>query len=266
MPRYRTPHKTDGPGIGRKLRGQDLAKRLDKLADMAGHHHSEVARHWTGWLDHAKEAGDALLEAKRRLGHRRKWSKWRNRNIINTMSKETACNYMRIAREWDDARLVHARASGVKLDSIRSVLRVLRGEPLPEKDPRDRLPGETDLNYWKRQGQYDASPEGKARSRKHKVDRMRKKIRNEFSLELRTLNGNEIRVLSEQFKTHLWDKLHNEICNTACAIFGGENREDTATAKIANEKIRKAYKKRKMDLYKKRQMALSGQQPDESRS
>jgi len=114
------------------------------------------------------------------------------------------------------------------------------------------------MQYFERLVQYDASPEGKARYRKHEVDSMRKMIRNDFALELRTLNGNEIRVLSEHFKAHLWDKLYNEIRNTACAIFGGENKEDRATAKIANEKIRQAYNKR--------QMALSGQQPDESRS
>ncbi len=246
MPRYRTPHKTDGPGIGKKLRGQDLAKRLDELADMAGHHHSEVARHWAGWLNHAKEAGGALLEAKRRLGHRKKWSKWRNRNIINTMSKETSCNYMRIAREWDDARLVHARASGVKLDSIRSVLRVLRGEPIPEMDPCDQRPTEDDTEYFLRMEEYHKSPEGIARVVKDRRDRIRKTLRREFASRLRTLNDAELQVLSENVDEYWFDKLFDGIRNLSFALFGDDDEYNNTPDRKAARKIKQALNKTRM--------------------
>lgn len=104
MPRHRTAHHTDGPGIGRKLKGPQLKQRLQTLAEEAINHHRQVKEGWQGWLEHARQVGEAFLEAKRRLGHRSKWSKWRYYTFIKEgiMSKETICVYMRIAREWED--------------------------------------------------------------------------------------------------------------------------------------------------------------------
>ncbi len=44
------------------------------------------------------------------------------------VSPETARVYMRVARGWNGQSLVEARESGIRLDSIQSVLNALRGE------------------------------------------------------------------------------------------------------------------------------------------
>ncbi len=104
MPNHKTPHWTDGDGIGKKLTGPVLTRRLAKLAETASTHHQQADQMhrvaWQGWLEHSRQAGEALLEAQRRLGHRSKWSKWRKANF--KASKETACDYARVAREWEN--------------------------------------------------------------------------------------------------------------------------------------------------------------------
>lgn len=149
MPHYRTPHDTDGPGIGAELKGSKLTVRLAHLASEANSHHRSVEEHWQGMLLHAKQAGEALIEAKRRLGHRTKWSKWRYHNFRG--SPETSRVYVRIARDWQDPRIQEARFAGVKIESIKTFLSVLKGEPTtrnikePTSDeqrlraPRDRV-------------------------------------------------------------------------------------------------------------------------------
>ena len=72
MPNYQTNHWTDGDGIENKLVGNALRERLSKLKSDANDHHSKCQQQSKSALNHAKEAGEALLEVKRRLGHRSK--------------------------------------------------------------------------------------------------------------------------------------------------------------------------------------------------
>ena len=140
MPRHSTPHATDGDGIGRKLTGPALDRRLKKLAATANDCHKEAEAHhhtinaaWELWLEHARTAGEALIEAQRRLGHRLKWSRWRARNFEG--SKETSCHYMRVAREWENPSVVEARDAGL-INSINTFNKLIRGQPLHTKKPQ----------------------------------------------------------------------------------------------------------------------------------
>lgn len=123
MPNHRTSHPTDGDGIGRKLKDLKLCKRLAELKECANKHHVSYMRSSQTMLQHAKHAGEALIEAKRRLGHRRKWSRWRNANFDG--SKETSCHYMRVAREWEQPEIVELRQNG-QIKSINSFLTASR--------------------------------------------------------------------------------------------------------------------------------------------
>ena len=248
MPRHRNDHWTDGDGIGKKLKGGELHEHLKELAITVEVYHTKAKANWRGWLDHARRAGDALLEAKRRLGHRTKWSKWRNRNFIesNIMSKSTSVNYMKIARNWNDARLVEARQNGIKLDSIRAVLRVLSGTAPPKPDPRDKRPGETIFEFIDRQDKYEATSEGRERRRKEEIQQTRKQICREFAAKIRGLDEEELRVLSETFDPYTgdtWEKLYADLRNMVCVIYGPNDEDAWETEKLDRaviEKIKQA--------------------------
>lgn len=198
MPRYRTTHHTDGPGIGKKLKGDDLEKRLADLTKEVLRHHQAADEKLRSWLDEARGAGDALLEVKRRLGHRMKWSHWRRDNLIGPgiMSKETTAIYMRIAREWDNPHVQKARESGKKIDSINGFLKIIRGgrpedeKPITKYEFDDAFRWETckrfkekvkelthgELRFLDEPGVFDSLW-------KHSYDWMKKRIKSEADFE-----------------------------------------------------------------------------------
>lgn len=204
MPNNKTQHWTDGTGIGEKLTGPKLTKRLEELAENANSHHQEAEEAWQGWLEHARQAGEALLEAKRRCGHRSKWAKWRYRNFCG--SKETSCHYMRVAREWENPGIADARESGVTVDSINKFLKLLRGQPLKAK-PKEKSPSE------KKQAE------------------LREALRNEFALRIKELNVLELEILADRnwqgmhFFNSLWDTIHERL-KTAVAVVYGDIDDD----------------------------------------
>jgi DNA-binding transcriptional MerR regulator len=206
MPRHRTPHPTDGDGIGRKLTGVALGSRLKTLADEANKHHAEVQARWKGLLDHAQLAGEALIEAKRRLGHRTKWSKWRRDHFEG--SKETACHYMRVARHWDDPRIQQAKASGMTIDSINKFLQVLRGQAHePRKDT-----------------------ESNSALREMEMDFAREQLRKEFAEKLRKLDYQELKVLGEQFDRRSWQRLYKDLQRTVCQVTESDYYKEEAAS------------------------------------
>ena len=223
MPKHKTPHPTDGDGIGPKLTGAALGSRLKTLADEANKHHSEVRAHWMGMLDHARQAGEALIEAKRRLGHKSKWSKWRRERFEG--SKETACNYMRVAREWNDPRIQQARADGVAIDSINKFLKFLRGDS-PDDD--NKTPSKRELQ----------------------IAEARDQLRQEFSARINKLDYLELKVLLENFESRSWPKLHEDLRTTVCQVTEMEYYDERAAEKPSgffdyDEEVGRIAKKRK---------------------
>jgi hypothetical protein len=121
---------------------EDLTKRTDEeLIALANGEH----RKFGGCLrkaikDHARLAGAALNEMKRRTEHGA-WGAWLKENFEG--SAETARLYMRVASEWD--QLIAAgldREPGVTLEQLRSFLcesNRNEGRPPPEKPPRPTL-------------------------------------------------------------------------------------------------------------------------------
>jgi hypothetical protein len=53
-------------------------------------------------LDYAREAGEALLEVKRRVGHG-KWETWLDENCVE-YSKRQACRYKAVAENWPEIK------------------------------------------------------------------------------------------------------------------------------------------------------------------
>lgn len=223
MPRHRTPHPTDGDGIGRKLTGVALVSRLNTLADSANKHHAKVQAHWKGLLDHARLAGEALIEAKRRLGHKTKWSKWRRDHFEG--SKETACNYMRVAREWNDPRIQQATASGVTIDSINKFLQVLRGD---SSDHDGKTPSVRELE----------------------IAETRDQLRQEFANRIKNLDYLELQVLLANFESRSWPRLLEDLKQTVCQVTETEYYDERAADKPSgffsyDEEVGRIAKKRK---------------------
>jgi hypothetical protein len=122
------------------LRGKKLAVRLEELAQVASDHYGaklEADRRKAGHevkameasreaLEHARAAGAALQEAKERLGHRGKWSRWLRANFSG--SWRVSRQYRQIHRWWDHPRIVKAREAG-QCNSIQQFLKAYRQLP-----------------------------------------------------------------------------------------------------------------------------------------
>ncbi len=221
MPKHRFEHWTDGKGIGKKLTGPALSKRLGELKMQANNHHRKVNEHWRGMLDEARLAGEALLEAKRRLGHRAKWSKWRRENFL--ASKGTAINYTTVARHWDDERIREARAAGIEINSINKFLQVLRGQA-PEQQPEKT--------------EAEKQREGN-----------REEIRKWFAEKLRQLSDEELELYSypETFE-ELWGETQGQLKHGVMIVYGKHDNDETRKLRReVNKRIKTAAAQRKVN-------------------
>jgi hypothetical protein len=106
---------------------------LSELSNKANQYHEKVTRAWRGALSYARRCGKTLNKAKKVVGHG-SWEKWLRDNF--DASYETAVNYMRIARNLENPLLIEAREKGITLDSIKSILKVLKGEQPEDKDTK----------------------------------------------------------------------------------------------------------------------------------
>jgi len=185
------------PGLSRYSKASK--QQLKELSDTANSEHELADGCWKGYLDHAKRAGEALNEAKKILGKRGRWGRWRKHNFKG--SEETARCYARIAREWNDRRLVNARAQGVTIDSIYSVLKILRNEPI------DLAKNWTPIE--------------------RKVSQLREFIRREFTEYLKELDMFELEVFNDNVVDNwedrtLFTELHKRLKELVCVVDGPE--------------------------------------------
>lgn len=213
MPKYRNRHWTDGDGIGPKLKGDYLWRRIGQLRTIIIENHGlavelkkQAEQGWQGYLEKARLAGDALNEVKRRLGHRLKWSRWRQNNLIDKdiMSRSTTILYMHIARNWNDPKLEAARKEGLPLDSIRKVRAILQG-----KQPRLSC------------SHQETSPEQEA----PKKDVLRKYLATLVKGILKTLTYDELRILEYNVE-ELWEEeIMPRVRNLVAAVYGESELE-----------------------------------------
>lgn len=105
---------------------------LKVCADSANKYHAKAAEHWQHALRYAKMAGQALLQAKRRLPHGR-WGPWLRQNFKG--SETNAQNYMRIAERWEEIEHETNRSINKALHGLRS----RKGSSGKKFDPDDLL-------------------------------------------------------------------------------------------------------------------------------
>ncbi len=181
---------------------------IPKLFDKANKHHQEACTAWRGALEHAQKSGEALVKARSYFPMRsRKWRKWVEDHF--DASYETAKVYMRIARKWDDPRLVAARKSGINTNSIVSVLRVLKYQQLKDEDTAKNL-----------------SP------KEAKASMARDDLRKDFAEKLRNLSLVELEILTEGFELYFWPRLYTQLRDTVCSVLGYDPDEDLVEEKF----------------------------------
>ncbi len=84
-------------------RDQKRDQELLSLAETAVKHHTAGTAALTTGLEHYKAAGDALLKAKKIVGHGN-FKDWLEKSV--KISRETVTLYIRLAKNWDASKMV----------------------------------------------------------------------------------------------------------------------------------------------------------------
>lgn len=117
----------DPPGIVRSVEAlAELAGRIN-----AEHHHVETALR--AGLEHAKRAGDLLIDAKKQCKHGQ-WLPWLKANVRFT--DRTARRYMELASRWDE---LGAKTDTVSDLSYRDAIALLSGPSAEDEAKAQRV-------------------------------------------------------------------------------------------------------------------------------
>jgi hypothetical protein len=135
----------NGNGKGCLVPRPDLAE----LARRINSEHAQAEGALRAGLQHARTAGQLLLEAKAKLAHGQ-WLPWLKANI--GASKRTCQGYMRVCEQWP---VLEAKAQRVALLSYREALAVLAE---PTRDDEDDVPAA--LAFYRREGALDEASLG----------------------------------------------------------------------------------------------------------
>src|SRR5262249_24117701 len=106
---------------------------LSKLARQINAAHEKAEGSLRSCLQHAKEAGDLLLEAKQQVEHGH-WLPWLRDNC--TMPARTAQAYMRVSKLWPELEAKCASLAHLSFEGAVKFLAAPKSEPPePEPDP-----------------------------------------------------------------------------------------------------------------------------------
>jgi hypothetical protein len=104
------------------------SQKLKSVMEEANLHYRKAKKSFVRWLEHVRDCGEALLQAKRlfkkKRGFHHTWRAFVQRHF-DGKSLETAQDYMIVAREWNNPNLVAAREHGIEINSIRKFMKLL---------------------------------------------------------------------------------------------------------------------------------------------
>lgn len=190
--------------ITKKAQRELTKRKLHELAKALSKHHQDVQVGLKNALTNAHRCGKILIQAKALVKHG-SWKRWLNKNFLG--SYETAADYMRVARCWNDDRLVEAREHDYVFTSIEEVLGILREERAKERS-REKMKGRTD------------EPPTKPMTKRQKEAAIaRCGLRDAFDYWLKDLTIDEVLVFEtifNQLEVGWWEevveKLHHRVC------------------------------------------------------
>jgi hypothetical protein len=177
-----------------------------RLTKQANEYHEKVRCAWRGALEYAKKCGETLNKIRWETDNWKKigWKQWIRENFHG--SYETANIYIRIHKKWDDPRLVEARKAGLKLESIESVLNILRTKVIKDAE------------------EYKSEPYNPEDDIKFEKWWLRDNIRWWFKSALQNLCVEELRVFQEEFE-ELWAKFYKIIYERTCIALEADLNE-----------------------------------------
>lgn len=184
------------------LKGAALTARMNELATIANENALLAGDAQSAFLKYVYAVGEALVEAKRRKGHRTKWTKWLRANFCK--SHRTATVYMRVFSKWNDPRMVEARRADQPVTSLRGVLSIMNNQPLKK---------------WKEA----SDPTSVTRSHKY--------LCGSFAAEMRKLCGDEVKMMAEGFGSMFLPKLIDQLRHQMCVMTESDYYEDQGDIK-----------------------------------
>ncbi len=121
------------------------------LTERANELHHKVGPACRSALRYAKECGDVLISLRKEFPlHGRMWKLHIEEHF--DAPYEAAKVYMRIARKWDDRRLVQTPRHGLVLKSVKQVLNISKNGPDPESEQSSDKPAPAVTRQDIRQG------------------------------------------------------------------------------------------------------------------
>lgn len=196
-----------------RLTGAELRARLSELEKMIREEHRESKIAWCNALEHARNAGEWLIEAKWRKGHRLKWGRWKRWFAKEyNISERTISQYMQIARYWDDPRIIETRQQGIEINSISGFLRVLRS-------------------------QHPKQKQALSQKEENRIQNC-KRIRMDFAMYLQGLDKFEVEILRATFNDML-ENFNADLRSRVCGNY--ESYYDAREKVLANSDVSIAY-------------------------
>lgn len=176
--------------MAKKRKGVNNHHLIEQLKKKIIESHKLVGKASSAALQHALVCGKALNRIRYETDNWKVegWKKWIPDNF--DFSYRTANDYCRIARNWDKPDIVEARKDG-NLESIRSVLNIIRPPKIDEPEPID------------------------FKDKNCRISFMRSSVKQKFSDALRDLCKEELEVLESEFEIFfegLYDKLYHQVC------------------------------------------------------
>ena len=194
------------------MNDKKVKTELQKLAKEVNKHHKEAGVCLLNSLEHARQCGDYLIQAKSLLKHGQ-WIIWLRKNF--SFSYETAANYKRVAESWNDDFFIEARQDGNIFTSIDSVLVFLRNKKAEEQTAEQV---ETSNNISDTTVHSFSSKSLSDEQKKAAIARCN--LRQTFDSYLKSLTMDEVlmfEIIFNQLETGWWEIVVNRLHHLVCS-------------------------------------------------
>ena len=185
-----------------KMDDETRHEKLQGVMEKANLHYRKAKRLLVRWLEHVRDCGEALLQAKR-LFKKKRNNRWPEfvRRCFDGKSPETAQDYMIVARKWNHPNLVAARERGIEVISIRKFMELL--SPKPTEEPTSATDNEP-----------EEEPEPKTEEKPHtrKIEQIREDLASKVKQKINATDDREILILSYAFDDlGVWDMVFDKL-------------------------------------------------------
>jgi len=180
------------------MNAKKRSQKLESIMEKANLYYFEANKTLGQWLEHVRDCGEALLQA-RRLFKKKRGYTWKKfvQNYFAGKSVETAQDYMIVAREWDNPNLVAAREQGIEVISIRKFMELLSSKPTEEQLSATG---------------NEPEPETEEKPHTRKIEQIREDLASKVKQKINGTDDREILMLSYAVDDlGVWDMVFNKL-------------------------------------------------------